>query len=429
MMNNKSLFIAALVVGLFLAALFSRDGEIILLSMPFFTYMMFGILKFPKKVDLIVARTLKRASTAPLEPIEMSVLVENADISQAILSLQDPLFPSMRLLEGRLKQPFLLAPGDQIVLKYAFSASRGIYSWKSVRIVASDPFSLFELPLDIPASAKILIHPELMRLGHIPIRPRFTRHIPGSIPARLPGSGTNFFGVREYRAGDPLRRIHWRMTARYPHKLFTKEFEQDEVADIGLILDTRDLNGDHPGGESLFNHAVRATASLAEVFLREGNRVGLLIYGERMVPLFPGSGSRQLHRIYNCLAQASTRRSIPLEYLDYFSSRLFPSKSLIFMISSLGNRDLPAYQRLCAGGYQVILISPDPVEYAAKKMPAAQINALAFRASKIERYIRLSQLVSMGVQVVDWPVDQSLNSIIHESFSNIYLSHRRYAGR
>jgi uncharacterized protein (DUF58 family) len=428
-MNNKSLLVAALVVGLFLAALIFRDGTLILLAMPFLTYMMFGVLKLPKNVNLKVARTLDRASTAPLEPIEMKVLVENADVSQVILSLQESLFPSMQLLEGQLKKPILLSPGEQFVLKYTFCAGRGIYSWPSVRVVASDPFSLFELHLDFPTSAEILIHPDPMKLSHIPLRLRFTRHIPGSIPARLPGSGTDFFGIREYRAGDPLRRIHWRMTAQHPHRLFTKEFEQAEVADIGLILDTRNLNGNHPGGESLFDHAVRATASLAEVFLREGNRVGLLIYGERMVPLFPGSGRRQLHRIYRSLAQASTRRSISLEYLGYFSSRLFPNKSLIFMISSLGNRDLPVYQRLCAAGYQVILISPDPVEYAAKKMPATQAAALAYRASKIERYIRLSQLVSMGVQVVDWPVDQSLNSIIHESLSNIYLGHIRYAGR
>jgi uncharacterized protein (DUF58 family) len=428
-MNNKSLFVAGLVVCLFITALFFRDGNLIVLSMPFLTYMLVGILKYPTGITLRVERIQDRQSAAPLEPIGMNLLVENAGSSLAVLSIRDPLFPSMQILDGELMHCFMLLPGERIPLKYTFCAGRGIYSWNSVRAVESDPFFLFELPHDFPASAKVQVRPDLIRLRQLPIRPRFTRHIPGSIPARLPGSGTNFFGVREYRIGDPLRRIHWRMMARFPQKIFTKEFEQDEVADIGLILDTRNLNGKHSESEPLFDHAVRATASLAEYFLREGNRVGLLIFGEVMVPLFPGSGKRHLHRIYQSLAQASARRCIPLEYLKYFSSRLFPSKSLVFMVSPLGYRDLPAYKRLCAAGYKVILISPNPVEYATKKNPATALNSLAYRASKIERYIHLRQLLRIGVQVIDWPVDQPLNGVIHEALSSATVGHKRYTGR
>jgi len=51
----------------------------------------------------------------------------------------------------------------------------------------------------------------------------------GSIPARLGGSGTDFFGVREYHPGDSLRSLDWRLTARHPRQFFTKEFEQEEM--------------------------------------------------------------------------------------------------------------------------------------------------------------------------------------------------------
>lgn len=427
-MNEKSFFITAVIIGLFLAGLSFRNGSLLLLSMPFLVFLMLGILKYPGKMDLRVVRTINRTSSIPHESIEMSVLVENTGDTQMYLFSTDTHFPSIRLLDGKWKRRFLLSPGEQIHLKNTFIADRGLYLWKSINIAATDTFSLFEIHKDFPALSEILVRPDPVRLRHIPIRPRFTRHIPGSIPARLPGSGTNFYGVREYRAGDPLRRIHWRMIARHPRQLFTKEFEQDEVADIGIILDSRNINGDLPEGNSFFDYAVRATASLAEVFLREGNRVGLLIFGEKMSALFPGGGKRQLHRIYINLARATVTKCIPLEYMHYFSSRLFPSKSLIFLISPVVNQDLPAYKRLRSAGYQVILLSPNPVEYAAQNKPASQITSLAYRASKIERAVHLNQLLSMGIKVVDWPVDRSLNNVICEGLSASDISHRRYGG-
>ena len=99
--------------------------------------------------------------------------------------------------------------------------------------------------------------------------------------------------MREYQPGDPLRRLDWRLTARHPHKFFTKEFEQEEIADIGLILDARQKTNLQIGEDSLFEHAARATASLAEMFLRQGNRVSLLVYQRRYASVFPGYGKLQ----------------------------------------------------------------------------------------------------------------------------------------
>ncbi len=172
----------------------------------------------------------------------------------------------------------ILQAGENAVFKYTFQSERGVFAWKTIRAKVSDPFGLIETELDLPAEAKIQVHPELNKFRPFPLRPQRTLHSAGSIPARLGGSGTDFWGVREYHPGDPLRRLDWRLTARHPHKFFTKEFEQEEIADIGLILDARQKTDLRIGEDSLFEHAARATASLAEVFLRQGNRVSLLVY-------------------------------------------------------------------------------------------------------------------------------------------------------
>jgi len=74
-----------------------------------------------------------------------------------------------------------------------------------------------------------------------------------------------------------LRWLDWRLTARHPGQLFSKEFEQEEIAEIGLILDGRHRAETKIGDESLFEYSLNATASLAEMFIRQGHRVSLLV--------------------------------------------------------------------------------------------------------------------------------------------------------
>jgi len=425
MPNSKSLFIILLIVGLFITALLSRQANLILLALPLLTYLLMGILHSPGDIHLQTSRHISRSPGTVDETVEMRVTAQNSGTSPAYFCLQDSLFQSMNLLQGKPGRFIYVTPGEQNDLTYIFRARRGLYAWKTIRVIATDPFSLFEQVKDHPAQAEVLISPTPARLRHISIRPLITRHIPGSMPARLAGSGTNFFSIREYQPGDPLRKIHWRGAARHPGELFTKEFEQDEIADIGLILDARAVEGDANGEDSLFEHAVNATSSLAELFLREGNRVGLLVFGEKMTAIYPSNGRKHLHLIHRTLAQALAGRNIPLDYLSYFSYRLFPRQSIVFLISPLDPRDLPTYSRLTVEGYQVVLISPDPINHSAKGAPADPIHSLAYRAAKLERYEQLNQLINLGIQVVDWSTDSSLNDVLHEKLIPLAMGHPR----
>ncbi len=417
--TSAATFIALLVCSLLLAALMSRNGELAALALPLLAYLWVGILRAPGEIHLSAERRLSHTTVTSQTPVEAQVTINNGGAPLANLLLFDARLPRMSVIQGHMSQRLALPSGAQAALSYAYQVERGLYAWQAVQAVASDPFGLYEMRQEIPARGKILVRPELYKLRPIPIRPRNTLHSAGSIPAHLAGSGTDFWGVRPYQPGDSLRWLNWHMTARHPQKLFTKEFEQNEIADVGLVLDARPLADIRRGEENLFEHAVRATASLAEVFLREGNRVGMLIFGQNMVQLYPGYGKRQLNRIYWSLARASIGSGFSLNYLKYIPARLFPGRSILVVVSPLGSeamQDIDAYTRLRAHGYQVILLSPDPVEYAASTLPSNKIERLALRAARLERTLQLQQLLRMGVQVIDWPVSRSLNETIHAAF-------------
>ncbi len=108
------------------------------------------------------------------------------------------------------------------------------------------------------------------------VLPRFTslsaqpraRELEASVSAPRAGSGTEVFGVREYRPGDPLRRIHWRSSARLG-ELVVREYEPPGVQTVGILCDPS------PPTREVADQIARLAASEAWDCIREGGRVVL----------------------------------------------------------------------------------------------------------------------------------------------------------
>jgi uncharacterized protein (DUF58 family) len=108
------------------------------------------------------------------------------------------------------------------------------------------------------------------------VLPRFTsltarpqaRELEASVSAPRAGSGMELFGVREYRAGDPLRRIHWRSSARLG-ELVVREYEPPGVQTVGIFCDPS------PPTREVADQVARLAASEAWDCIRGGGRVVL----------------------------------------------------------------------------------------------------------------------------------------------------------
>ena len=108
------------------------------------------------------------------------------------------------------------------------------------------------------------------------VLPRFTslraqplvRELEAAVTAPRAGYGTEVFGVRPYQPGDPLRRIHWRTTARRG-ELIVREFEPPGVQNLGIFLDPS------PPEQAAADQVARIAASEAWDCLRAGGRVTL----------------------------------------------------------------------------------------------------------------------------------------------------------
>jgi len=426
-MNNKIITLSAVAAGLVLMALIIRQGVLAWMALPFLVYLALGVWQSPvaTKIRLVAQRTLEISRHEGITSIVVNIQVANQGPEIACLRLSDSLQPGMALKEGQMQETGTLGAGQTMELKYTVQSVRGAFTWKKVDAIASDPLTLIETPLDLPSEAAAQVHPELSRFRPIPLHPQTTLHSAGSIPARLGGSGTDFWGVREYQPGDSLRRLDWRLAARHPRQLFTKEFEQEEIADIGLIVDARYRTNLKVGGESLFEHSARASAALVEAFVRQGNRVSMVIFGKKETNIYPGYGKRQLNRALNALAQVALEPDDRVDNLNLVPLHVFSSRSLVIVLSPLAANDWELFPRLRAHGFQVLLISPDPLDFARTAIPSDRFSGMAARLAGLERRLEIGRIAALWVPVIDWKVDQPLSPLVRNALLHAHIQQER----
>jgi uncharacterized protein (DUF58 family) len=121
--------------------------------------------------------------------------------------------------------------------------------------------------------------------------------------------------------GDPLRRIHWRQTAR-TGQLTVIEFEETQSIDLKIVLDTaaEGVVGDEPN--TSLEYAIRAAATIARDSIQNSAMVELIVAsrtGENIALPWNGltgeRGDSRLYKLLDVLARVQPQSSIGISDL------------------------------------------------------------------------------------------------------------------
>ena len=344
----------------------------------------------------------------------IEVRVRNLGAPLHEVLVEDILPPLMTVTDGSPRHLVRLDRDEEVRWRFSVTGTRGYHTFDNVRITGRDAFGLVRRHIKLPSQGQLFILPEVLNLKRAVIRPRRTRVYSGNVPARIGGPGVEFFGLREYQSGDPPRWINWRASARSADNLYSNEFEQERVADVGIVLDGRLRSNMLSSELSMFEHSVQAAATLAAAFIGQGNRVGLLLYGQYLNWTYPGYGRVQQERILRVLSQAQPGDSQIFSDLSYIPTRLFPTSSQIVLISPLIADDLEILLKLRARDYQVLVVSPDPVAYERSFLPDKPAYQQAARVLAMERELMLQRLRRTAIQVINWDVSIPFDLVVRQ---------------
>jgi uncharacterized protein (DUF58 family) len=178
---------------------------------------------------------------------------------------------------------------------------RGRYVLPALGIAWTDAFGLLRsrgvwLPEQI-----VLAYPRYFTLDELPL-PLGRRYQPGGIPlASEVGDSLEFVGTREYREGDPLRKIHWRSWGRLGRPV-VKEYQEEYFSRIALVLDTFLPRRPTPHDRDRFEAAISVLASVAEHFSRSDEVVDILAAGPDLYEVSTGRSLGYLDNVLDVLA-------------------------------------------------------------------------------------------------------------------------------
>jgi uncharacterized protein (DUF58 family) len=132
---------------------------------------------------------------------------------------------------------------------------------------------------------------DLLRRSRWPVLRRLGFHPGGDERSSFRGTGLEFSDVREYQAGDDPRTIEWNITAR-SDRPYVRESLPDRGLDAWLLVDiTRSL--DWGTARCLKRQlALEFSAVVGQLLIGRGNRVGALLFDDRVRSIIPPSAGR-----------------------------------------------------------------------------------------------------------------------------------------
>ena len=197
----------------------------------------------------------------------------------------------------------------------------------------------------------------------------------GSHASRFRGRGMDFQESRSYQAGDDIRNMDWRVTARTgrPH---IKLFEEERERPVILLVDLRPSMFFATRGALKSVVAARLAALLAWVTTRHGDRVGALLFNGGHHELEPRGGHRGVMQLIQALLRLTDPASAIESGLDAGSfndslvrlRRIVRPGSLIVLISDFYGLDedsMKHLSRLRRHNDMLALQIVDPIELAA----------------------------------------------------------------
>jgi len=324
--------------------------------------------------------------------------------------------------QAAIAEPVRPSEGEDggVSLEVGVRATRwGLRALEKPTVVATSVLGAYRIPVRSAGASTVTTLPLREGFEAVDAMPR-PAGLVGLHRSRRPGEGTELAGVRPFRTGDRLRRINWSVSAR-TRELHVTSTWSDRDTEVVILLDTGGEVGVSEGIDgrsSSLDTGVRAAASIAEHYLRHGDRVRLVDTGNLVRGVRSGSGRGHLRRILDALVHADRRGRQPDQ--DQLAQRnRIRSDSLVLVLSPLLRQVVLGYVvTLVHSGCTVIAVDTLPPDVASV-MDLSEHDQrswpLAWRLRLLERRRELDRLGDLGVPTVPWRGSGTLDEVLRDA--------------
>ena len=268
------------------------------------------------------------------------------------------------------------------------------------------------LSVPVPnAVVERVVNPVTTPIASIPLPHRLTG-LTGAHGSSRPGDGGEFRDLLPYAAGDRLRRIDWKATARRSQgfgDLYVRRTDATSDATVVIVMDSRDDVGERVErwaaeasgavGVSSMDLAREAAASFAVAAIGTGDRVSLMDLAAHNGLVVAGGGKRHLDRLLRRIAVTAPSGT----RLNRRRAPIVPTGSIVYLLSTFLDDDAAIIALLWrAAGHRVIAVDVLPTPLTERSAP---YTLIAYRILMAERTRRMESARANGIEILRWQED------------------------
>ena len=235
---------------------------------------------------------------------------------------------------------------------------RGFYVVGPVMITMKDPLGIFQVSFEIEGNSYILVLPKWSTLKRFPMGGSSRILRDENVPREREGWSPEFLGVREYQEGDPLKAVHWKLSAKHK-QLIVKQFVQQVESSWGILLDLKKGSNAGKGDETSLEYMISITAAILEQLDLEKVPHVLVMAGWNMKIYEALRGERIFDSALRGLAACRNDSDLLLEERVMDLVERFPQLSWVLVTSRKDEDIISTVRALSSYGGKVMVTQVD----------------------------------------------------------------------
>lgn len=217
-------------------------------------------------------------------------------------------------------------------MKYnCLCSQRGRFKIAPLVVYFFDPFGIFFSKRTYNIDGELYVYPRVFMIK------KFIGLTRGILPwfgigtTRVSGDEDEIFGTREYKEGDPIKRIHWISTAR-KNRLIVKQFQRQTFFRATIIFNLEKEKDFGEGKEKISEYIIKIAASLGKHLIERDISLEIIAHAGEIMHIPFNKGPEHLEEILKFLtiAQAESRVGLDEIFGEFFN--YIPRDSTLFVI-------------------------------------------------------------------------------------------------
>jgi hypothetical protein len=230
---------------------------------------------------------------------------------------------------------------------------RGVYDFGEINIQLKDTFCIFEINKKLKRNALVKVYPRIFNIERSLLKGSDIFKNAASNKSSIEDMYSTR-DIRKYRDGDNLKRINWKVSAKY-NELFVREFETVSGQEFNVFLDMSEGNNTIDANGFFEQHMIDFAASLINHMVQKEIKTKVFINASRQQS-FDIESKFEFDKLMDFfLTQKSDGEYSFLNYLNGNAYKLSSLSGIGVITSSVNEKLTETLMNLKDRGFNILL--------------------------------------------------------------------------